>query len=100
MNIGTQIKNTRKSKSIRQDQLCGAVGISQSYLSLVENNKRKPSQDVLESICKCLGTHAGVLYWKSIDLEDVKESKRHAFKILKSSVDRFLEEFIVSENSL
>jgi len=91
MNLGLEIRKTRKAQKINQQELSIRTGLSQAYISQVENGHKKPSQDAIETICGVLGTHAGILYWNSLTEQDVSEDKRTAFRIIKPSVDRLLQ---------
>lgn len=46
------LKVIRKGKNIRQGDLAKSIGITQTYLSLIESNKRIPSITIIEDICK------------------------------------------------
>ena len=91
MNLGLEIRKTRKAQKINQQELSRRTGLSQAYISQVENGHKKPSQDAIETICEALNTHAGILYWNSLTEQDVPENKRFAFKVIKPSVDRLLQ---------
>jgi transcriptional regulator with XRE-family HTH domain len=53
--IGTRIKQLRKSKKIKQNELATLAGIPCSTLANYENNKREPSQEQIEKIAGVLG---------------------------------------------
>ena len=48
----TTLKTIRKGKRIKQSDLAKSIGITQTYLSLIETNKRSPKFEVIEDICK------------------------------------------------
>ena len=57
--LGTKIKHLRKSNKMTLDDLAlrcyqndSASAPSVSYLSLIENGQRNPSEKLLDSICK------------------------------------------------
>jgi transcriptional regulator with XRE-family HTH domain len=54
MDIGTTIRAVRQKKGITMSQLCEGTGLSQGFLSLLENNKTTPSLNTLESIANYL----------------------------------------------
>jgi transcriptional regulator with XRE-family HTH domain len=54
MNIGEKIKQLRTDKNLTQPQLAEAIGIEQSYLSKLENDKSVPSADIFQAILKAL----------------------------------------------
>ncbi len=48
--IGQRIKQIRKEKGLNQKKFAKSIGISQNYLSQIENDKFKPAQPLLISI--------------------------------------------------
>lgn len=54
MDIGSSIRTIRKRKNITMVQICEETGLSQGFMSQVENNKTSPSIATLESIAKAL----------------------------------------------
>ena len=50
VNIGRSIKFVRVAAGIRQGEMAQRLGISQNYLSLLENNKAEPSMSLLKKI--------------------------------------------------
>jgi transcriptional regulator with XRE-family HTH domain len=93
MNLGLAVKTLRKNKGLTQGNFCEMVGITQSYLSQVENGNKEPSIDVVKKIADALGTPMPVLFWFTLTEEDVDESKVEVFKLLKPSVDSLVDAF-------
>lgn len=52
MNVGERIKQLRNERNLTQPQLAEAIGIEQSYLSKLENDKSVPSADIFQAILK------------------------------------------------
>jgi transcriptional regulator with XRE-family HTH domain len=52
VNFGEKVKQLRTEKSLTQPQLAQAIGIEQSYLSKLENDKSVPSADIFQAILK------------------------------------------------
>jgi transcriptional regulator with XRE-family HTH domain len=50
MDIGALLRVLRRAKKMNQGQLAARVGISQNYLSMIENGQRQPSTKILEQI--------------------------------------------------
>ena len=90
MDLGKAIKQLRKQKNYNQKQFCDIVEITQTYLSLLENNKRKPSMEVLEKIASKLETPFAVLLWFTLDSTDVEPRKLEMFELLKPSIDKLI----------
>jgi transcriptional regulator with XRE-family HTH domain len=54
MNFGDLLKQLRTQKSLTQPQLAQAIGIEQSYLSKLENDKSIPGADIFQAILRAL----------------------------------------------
>ena len=54
MTIGEKIKRTRISLGKTQEDMANALGISQAAVSMIEQNRRKPSPTTIRDICKFL----------------------------------------------
>jgi transcriptional regulator with XRE-family HTH domain len=52
VNFGEKLKQLRSERNLTQPQLAQAIGIEQSYLSKLENDKSVPSADIFQSILK------------------------------------------------
>ena len=55
MNFGEKVKQLRAERNLTQPQLAQAIGIEQSYLSKLENDKSVPSADIFQSILRAFG---------------------------------------------
>lgn len=82
MNIGQAIQTIRKGKNLSQKKFSKVVGIDQSYLSLIENNKKKPSTKLLEKISYKTKTPLPIVFFFSLSEEDVSPEKKELFNIL------------------
>jgi transcriptional regulator with XRE-family HTH domain len=56
MNFGERLRQLRTQKNLTQPQLAQAIGIEQSYLSKLENDKSIPGADIFQSIIRALQT--------------------------------------------
>ncbi len=61
MNLGGLIRKARKDKKLTLKVVSYRAGISEGFLSQVENNVSSPSVDKLVSICNAIGINAGDL---------------------------------------
>lgn len=59
--VGARIKRLRRAKKISQSDLADTLGISSSYLNLIEHNRRKITVPLLFSIAGQLGVEPGEL---------------------------------------
>ncbi|WP_322903173.1 cupin domain-containing protein [Paenibacillus campi] len=61
MEIGSMIRAIRKRKNITIAQICEQTGLSQGFMSQLENNKTSPSLATLESIAAVLNVSLAYL---------------------------------------
>jgi transcriptional regulator with XRE-family HTH domain len=76
MNLGERIKQLRADKNLTQPQLAEAVGIEQSYLSKLENDKSIPSADIFSLLLKGLNISA-VEFLQGMDKDWVNKQLNH-----------------------
>lgn len=95
--IGTSIIKIRKKKKMTQMELADKAGVSQSHISLVEKNKKKPSMKLLEDIAQVLEVPLAIMFWFTLDKSQVPEHKQEAFEYIKPSVDEMILSFFESE---
>ena len=58
---GTRIRARRNLRGLRQAELAREVGVSPSYLNLIEHNRRKVGAELLAALAQALGVSADVL---------------------------------------
>lgn len=80
MKTGATIKKLRKERRITQIDFAKQCGISQTYLSQLENDERNPTVDVLERISNVLEIPYPVLSFLSITIDNVSEEKKEVYK--------------------
>ena len=76
MNFGEKLKRIRTEKNLTQPQFAEAIGIEQSYLSKLENDKSQPSADMFSAILKALELDAAN-FLADIDKKVLQTSLRH-----------------------
>lgn len=72
MNIGKAIKLCRTRKNMLQSDLANLAGVSVSYISLIEQEKRDPNFSVLQSIAKALDVPLSILVFLATDNKDIQ----------------------------
>jgi transcriptional regulator with XRE-family HTH domain len=93
MDLGSTIKNIRKRQGQTQGAFALRCKISQTYLSLIESNQKEPNLSTLKSISEKLSVPLPILFFLSINEEDIQQSKRKAFEIIGPSIKSFVNEF-------
>jgi len=64
VNVGKGIKFVRVASSLKQGEMAMRLGITQNYLSLLENNKAEPSMALLKKISEVFCVPAAFLLWE------------------------------------
>jgi transcriptional regulator with XRE-family HTH domain len=93
MNLGTVIKNIRKQKGQTQAEFASSCGITQTYLSQIESNLKEPNLSTLKEISNNLNVPLPIMFFLSLDENDVDPEKRKAFEIINPSVKSLVSEF-------
>jgi HTH_3 family transcriptional regulator protein len=96
MDLGSIIKNIRKRKGQSQTEFAQSCGITQTYLSQIENNQKEPNLSTLKDISKNLDIPLPILFFLSLNEEDIPQEKRQAFEIISPSVKSLINEFFTS----
>ena len=95
MNIGHVIKTSREKKGIKQKDLALLSNISPAYLSQIEKNIKDPNLNILNSISNSLNIPLPVLFFMSLNVNDIEGNKREAFKLIQPSINAMLNEFFI-----
>ena len=68
MNLGRAIGLCRNQRGLTQDELAKRAGLSVSYVSLLEQNKRTdPSLSTIQKIAEALRIPSGILFFLAAD---------------------------------
>ena len=73
MKIGSVIKKCRKLRNMTQLQVSALADVSESYLSLIEKDKRQPTLSNLESIADAFQIPVSVLVFLAAKQESISE---------------------------
>lgn len=93
MNLGSVIKDIRKQKGQTQTEFASACGITQTYLSQIESNTKEPNLSTLKDISAKLDIPLPILFYMSLNDDDIAPEKRKAFEIINPSVKSLINEF-------
>lgn len=97
MDLGSTIKNIRKQKGIKQIAFAELCNLSQTYLSQIENNVKEPNISTLREIAQHLNIPLPVLFFLSLNEEDVSSSKKQIFQVIGPTVKTLIKELIADE---
>lgn len=94
MNYGIIIKHIRKDiLKMGQNDFAEQLGLSQTYLSQLEGNKKTPSTQVLELISSQSKYPMSVILWLSMTEDDVPKGRVEFFRAIKPSCDNLVKAF-------
>lgn len=94
MNLGETIKLLRKRNGLNQSQLAELCEITVTYLSLIENGKKEPTLSLLKTITNSLQVPLPILLFSALTEEDIPESRKEFFNVIKPSIDSMLHNLI------
>lgn len=93
MNLGSTIITLRKNAGLTQAALAEACGLSQTYVSQIEKDKKVPQISTLEKIGNVLEIPWPVLVFLALGQEHIPEGKKDAYALLFPSVRALLLNF-------
>lgn len=99
MQLGNVIANFRNKKGIYQKDMADALDISVAYLSLVENNREKPSIKLLTAIAEYFEIPVSALLFAVLEERDFKKSSsRKSYLTAKPIVEQMIN-ILISEST-
>ncbi len=101
MSLGKNITTLREHLNIKEKELAFMVGISQPYISAIENDKKTPSVEVLCKIALALNTTCSELLDEtpqhlSADMKRLVKSAENLSSKQVSALINVVNEFIVT----
>ncbi len=90
MNLGNTFKNIRKQKGQTQKEFAALCGITQTYLSQIESNKKEPNLSKLKSISEKLKIPLPILFFMALDENDVSPTKRADFNKISPTIKNII----------
>src|SRR5690554_4892205 len=100
MNIGSLIKKLREKKDINQVFLANKLGVTQTYLSLIESNKKTPSNKLIISFSKELDVPAPILAYLTFKDEDLSSDKLEAYKQMNPIIEDLITKLLIEDENI
>ncbi|MDB5200041.1 MAG: hypothetical protein JWO92_2004 [Chitinophagaceae bacterium] len=97
MNLGETIKKLRKERGFSQSEFAKNCELSGSYLSLIESNDKEPHLSTLKRISKELNYPLPILFFLSIDENDIAPEKKEAFEMLAPPLNSIIAQLFNTE---
>lgn len=97
MHLGAAVKDLRQRAGLRQKDLADRIGMTQSYLSQIENDRKDPNLSTLRRISAELGVSVPILFFLSMDEGDVRPERREAFDRIFPQLKDLIEDQLLAE---
>ena len=92
IHLGKIIRRLRIEREISQHELAQSAGVTPSFLSLIENERRRPSLRILQKLASALEVPEDVLIWDAIELPaNLPDKDKRLCEMAKLIVRRFYE---------
>ena len=88
MDIGKTIRLLRNERGLNQKVFAYKLGITPTYLSLLETNKKNASPSLIKLICKKLRISTGGFCILSLTVDDVPKNTRGIFECFQPTLNR------------
>lgn len=69
--VGDIVYKARRDRNVSQDELCSKAGLSRTMLSYIENGRRSPSLDTLNTIAKALGYDLNITFEERSEITEI-----------------------------
>jgi len=83
LRIGQTLKDLRAARSLTQQDLADDLGMSASYLSLLESGKRRTTGKILRGLADYLGLPAGYFVIEAMQLDALESRHREVIEELR-----------------
>lgn len=90
MIIHKALREVRKGLDLNQTEFAKVIGLTQTYISLIESGDKVPSFDVIERYNKVSKVPIPIIMWKTLEVNDVPKHKRKIYQELKPVVDSLI----------
>ncbi len=95
MKLGFAFKEVRLRKfpdgEKRQYEIAQEAGISQTYLSQIEQGKKVPTVETIQALCTVYDLPPAILFWMALDPSDIDRKKRKAYAAIKEPLNNLIE---------
>lgn len=82
MNLGIAIKIVRKKMGISQLDLALMCDMSQTYLSQIETESKRPGSKTMKKICDAMQIPEGIIYVLAMEDIHIPEKRRRVYAML------------------
>ena len=98
MALGATISELRKKRGLKQYTLAEKCGITQTYLSQIEHDKKEPNLSTLREISNALDLPLPVIFYLSLNSKEISPNKQEAFKLFDRSMRGMIDDIFLAPN--
>lgn len=91
MSFGNALKMCRTQKKVSKTQLAQLSGLSISYLTLLEQDKRDPNLSTIEKICDALNIPISIFIFLAFDKNEIDGINHELAKLLSLTALQLIE---------
>ena len=91
MSLGNALKLCRTHKKVSKTQLAQLSGLSISYLTLLEQDKRDPNLSTIEKICDALNIPISIFIFLAFDKNEIDGISHELAKLLSLTALQLIE---------
>lgn len=84
--LGKAIKTIRTSKDLSQEYFSDIS--SRTYLSVLENGRKKPSVEKIDSLAKAMGVHPLTLFTLAYMILEGQQNPSELHKVISNEIDQ------------
>jgi len=98
MKIGSAIKSIRKKIGVPQWELADKCGLSQTSMSQIENNIKRPHSKTIAKICEALEIPESIIYIIAMEDVDVPSNKKNTYNLVYPSIKSLALQLVKKEH--
>ena len=98
MKIGSAIKSIRKRLGVPQWELAEKCELSQTSMSQIENNIKRPHPKTVAKICEVLEIPESIIYIIAMEDVDVPVNKKGTYKLIYPSIKSLALQLVQAEH--
>jgi len=99
MKFGSTIKQLRSRQGINQQVLADRVGVTQTYLSLLESDLKTPSINLINSLSKELKIPSSILVYLTLNKDEIPKKKHEAFEKINPLIEDLIQQILIDDES-
>jgi len=99
MKFGSTIRRLRKRQGINQQILADRIGVTQTYLSLLESDQKTPSINLINSLSRELKIPPSILAYLTLDKREILKNKHDAFEKINPLIEDLIQQILIDDEN-